>query len=504
MLRSPRQPHGLTCTTGSRVIRSCPRRETAGMILSALTVSMLCLLPQAVLALWACVRACPSLCTCTQEKSCSVLCDRSALSDLPREFPCEASSINLDKNSLKFLSERAFGTLPSLRMLSLDHNNISFITPGAFKGLPNLVQLKMAHNEYIRYLHTRTFTGLKRLLRLDVSDCHLFNLPDRIFLEQTSLRELLCFQNNFRRIPGSLRGMENLTHVYLERNKIEAVAYNSLLGLGSLRYLNLQENRISVIHDHAFQDLQRLDNFYLNDNLLTDLPRVSFKGLSHLKMLNLGGNQLTNVSRTWFSDLTELEVLYLDRNRLLFIEEGSFENLTSLITLHLNSNNLTSLPFPVFQPVYFIGRLYLFRNPWECDCSLEWLKDWMESYKLVRDIPCASPSSVMGLDLSEVVFSKVNGSCVDPAELNLTTASTEMLSTTENRFNSLISKLLQQELREEAGNGTESLRNASMLEPTELSFGVRGALASQSLIFLLVAWVMWVSVSQLDEGIVAG
>ena len=94
---------------------------------------MLCLLPQAVLALWACVRACPSLCTCTHEKSCSVLCDRSALSDLPREFPCEASSINLDKNSLKFLSERAFGNLPSLRMLSLDHNNISFITPGAFK-----------------------------------------------------------------------------------------------------------------------------------------------------------------------------------------------------------------------------------------------------------------------------------------------------------------------------------------------------------------------------------
>lgn len=93
----------------------------------------------------------------------------------------------------------------------------------------------MAHNEYISYLHTRTFTGLKKLVRLDLSDCNLFSIPDRIFIEQTALKELLSFQNNFRRIPGAIRGMENLTHIYLERNKIEAVAYNSLLGLSSLK-----------------------------------------------------------------------------------------------------------------------------------------------------------------------------------------------------------------------------------------------------------------------------
>ncbi|KAA8588405.1 hypothetical protein FQN60_001599, partial [Etheostoma spectabile] len=343
------------------------------------------------------------------------------------------------------------------------------------QGLPNLVELRMAHNDYISYLHTRAFTGLKKLVRLDLSDCNLFNIPDRIFLEQTALKELLCFQNNFRRIPGAFRGMENLTHIYLERNRIEA------------------ENRINVIHDQSFQDLVRLENFYLNDNVLCDLPRHAFKGLVRLKMLNLGGNLLTNVSKTWFGDLVELEVLYLDRNQLVNIEEGTFENLTSLITLHLNSNNLTTLPFSVFQPIYFLGRLYLFRNPWECDCSLEWLKDWMESYKLVRDIPCASPTSVAGLDLSEVVFAKVNGTCVDPGELNLTTVSSEIASTTENRFNSLISKLLQQELREELGNGTESLRNATLPEEGQLSSGVAGrrAQARQSLLCFTVAWLIF-------------
>ncbi|CAL8342759.1 unnamed protein product [Boreogadus saida] len=461
---------------------------------TALTVSglfllLLLLLPQAALARWACVRACPSSCTCTQERSCSVLCDRSALAELPKEFPCEASSINVDKNSLKFLSERAFGTLPSLRSLSLDHNNISFITPGAFKGLPNLVDLTLAHNEYISYLHTRTFQGLKKLVRVDMSDCNLFNIPDRIFLEQMALREVRCFQNHFRRIPGAFRDMVNLTHIYLEKNKIEAVAYNSLLGLSNLRYLNLEDNRIKVIHDQSFQDLQRLENFNINDNRLVVLPEDPFKGLTRLKMLNLGGNLLTNVTKTWFSDLVELEVLYLDRNRLLSIEEGSFENLTSLITLHLNSNNLTALPFPVFQPVYFLGRLFLFKNPWECGCSLEWLKEWMESYQLVRNIPCASPSSVAGLDLGEVVFARANGSCVDPPELNATaTASTAVPSTTENRFNSLVSRLLQSELQEETGNLTEGFRNDTLLDPEGALLSMAGqGRAGRAHVRLLVA-----------------
>ncbi|KAG5283151.1 hypothetical protein AALO_G00038890 [Alosa alosa] len=453
------------------------------MILIVIGVSSL-LLPHA-LALWACTRSCPPRCTCTEEKSCSVLCDRSALGDLPKEFPCEASAINLDKNSLKFLAERAFGTLPSLRLLSLDHNNISFITPGAFKGLPNLVDLRMANNEYISYLHTRTFTSLGRLVRLDISNCNLFSMPDRIFIEQVDLRELFCFQNMFRRVPSALRDMENLTHVYLERNKIEAVAYNSLLGLLNLKYLNLQENRITTIHDNSFQDLRKLENFYLNDNLLSELPQYTFRGLVSLKMLNLGGNFLSNVSRTWFGDLVELEVLYLDRNRLLFIEEGAFENLTSLITLHLNSNNLTILPLPTFQPIYFVGHLYLFRNPWECDCSLEWLKEWKENYKLVRDIPCASPSSVAGLDLSEVVYTRLNGTCIDPGERNLTTAAPET-PTTESKLNSLISKLLQQELKEEATNSSESFRNGTVAE-SQVSAGIRLIGSGQWLLLLLFA-----------------
>ena len=85
------------------------------------------------------MNACPAACVCSSvERRCSVRCDRAGLLRVPAEFPCEAASIDLDRNGLRFLGERAFGTLPSLRRLSLRHNNLSFITPGAFKGLPRL------------------------------------------------------------------------------------------------------------------------------------------------------------------------------------------------------------------------------------------------------------------------------------------------------------------------------------------------------------------------------
>ncbi|KAM5291034.1 LOW QUALITY PROTEIN: nyctalopin [Glossophaga mutica] len=417
----------------------------------------------------ACKSTCPEACSCSSlELGCLVRCDRAGLLRVPAEFPCEAASIDLDRNVLRFLGERAFGTLPLLRRLSLRHNNLSFITPGAFKGLPRLAELRLAHNGELRYLHARTFTALDRLRRLDLTACRLFSVPERLLAELPALRELTAFDNLFRRVPGALRGLANLTHVHLERSRIEAVASSSLQGLRRLRSLSLQANRVRMVHAGAFRDCGALEYLLLNDNLLAELPADAFRGLRHLHTLNLGGNSLGHVARTWFANLAELELLYLDRNSIAFVEEGAFQNLSGLLALHLNGNHLTVLTWAAFQPGFFLGRLFLFRNPWRCDCGLEWLRDWMESSGHVTDVPCASPGSVAGLDLSQVAFGhSSDGLCVEPEDLNITASSpgpsSEPVATTVSRFSSLLSKLLAPMAPvEESTNTTRGPVNASL------------------------------------------
>nr|XP_014696187.2 nyctalopin [Equus asinus] len=417
----------------------------------------------------ACTGTCPTACACSSaERGCSVRCDRAGLLRVPAEFPCEAASIDLDRNGLRFLGERAFGTLPSLRRLSLRHNNLSFITPGAFKGLPRLAELRLAHNGDLRYLHARTFVALGRLRRLDLAACRLFSVPERLLAELPGLRELAAFDNLFRRVPGALRGLANLTHAHLERGRIEAVASSSLQGLRRLRSLSLQANRVRAVHGGAFRDCGALEHLLLNDNRLAALPADAFRGLRRLRVLNLGGNALGQVARAWFADLAELELLYLDRNSIAFVEEGAFQNLSGLLALHLNGNRLSALAWAAFQPGFFLGRLFLFRNPWRCDCHLQWLRDWMESSGHVADVPCAAPGSVAGLDLSQVAFGRSSdGLCVDPEELNLTTSSLgpspEPAATTVSRFSSLLSKLLAPRAPgAEAANATQGPGNASL------------------------------------------
>ncbi|KAK1346163.1 hypothetical protein QTO34_000016 [Cnephaeus nilssonii] len=405
----------------------------------------------------ACTRPCPAACSCgLGERGCLVHCDRAGLLRVPPEFPCQAASIDLDRNGLRFLGERAFGTLPSLRRLSLRHNNLC-----AWRTTATCATCTRAPSRPWAACAASTWPPAAS-----------FSVPERLLAGLPALRELAAFANLFRRVPGALRGLANLTHARLERGRIEAVAASSLLGLGRLRALSLQANRVGTVHAGAFRDCGALEHLLLNDNRLAELPAGAFRGLGRLRTLNLGGNALGRVARAWFADLAELELLYLDRNGIAFVEEGAFQNLSGLLALHLNGNRLTALAWAAFEPGFFLGRLFLFRNPWRCDCRLQWLRGWMESSGHVAEVPCASPGSVAGLDLSRVAFGRApDGLCVDPEELNLSAASPgpspEPAATTVSRFSSLLSELLAPRAPvEEAANTTAGPANASLALPS--------------------------------------
>ncbi|KAB1252683.1 Nyctalopin [Camelus dromedarius] len=311
--------------------------------------------------------------------------------------------------------------------------------PAEFPAFPRLAELRLAHNGDLRYLH-RAPSPARPPAPPRPGRCRLFTVSQRLLADAARPALARRLRQPFSAVCRARCALANLTHAHLERS----------------------------LHGGAFRDCGALEHLLLNDNLLAVLPADAFRGLRRLRTLNLGGNALGLVARAWFADLAELELLYLDRNSIAFVEEGAFQNLSGLLALHLNGNRLTVLAWAAFQPGFFLGRLFLFRNPWRCDCHLEWLRDWMESFGRAADVPCASPGSVAGLDLRQVAFGRSSdGLCVDPEELNLTASSPgpppEPAATTVSRFSSLLSKLLAPRAPlGEAVNTTEGPGNTSL------------------------------------------
>lgn len=130
-----------------------------------------------------------------------------------------------------------------------------------------------------------------------------------------------------------------------------------------------------------------------------------------LQILKMSYNKLTVVTGHTFSGLTSLIRLHLDHNRINFIHPDAFHGMTSLRLLHLEGNHLQKLhpatfsTFSVFQrfPVSTLKHLYvsenllktlpremlenmpqlenifMYGNPWSCDCTMSWLQGWRSS-----------------------------------------------------------------------------------------------------------------------------
>uniref|UniRef100_A0A8C4X1G7 Nyctalopin n=1 Tax=Eptatretus burgeri TaxID=7764 RepID=A0A8C4X1G7_EPTBU len=315
---------------------------------------------------------CPARCQCDtgeqHEEEASISCERAGLMSVPHDVPCDVRSMFLRGNALRMLPPGALPPLLFLRRLSLAHNNLTFIAPDAFQGVPALLWLSLSHNIDLGILHARALSGLQVLQTLILAACRLHDLPQRLFAPTHGLTHLHLWDNRLRRIPGALRILSRLTHLYLEDNAIEVVASSSLLGLENLTLLDLQDNYISVIHEEAFISCNKLTSLNLANNHLLSLPANAFHGLNQLQVLNLGGNQLLEVPQACLFGLVSLHTLHLEHNRVKEFPLAVYDALPLLHTLHLQGNWLSSLSPPNSITATALRTLYLFDNPWHCDC----------------------------------------------------------------------------------------------------------------------------------------
>ncbi|KAH8242449.1 hypothetical protein KR032_006746 [Drosophila birchii] len=276
--------------------------------------------------------------------------------------------LNMAKNSMSFLADRAFEGLLSLKVVDLSanrlsslppelfaetkqlqeiylrNNSINVLAPGIFSDLAELLILDLASNELnSQWVNAATFVGLKRLMMLDLSANKISRLEAHIFRPLTSLQILKLEGNYIDQLPAGIFGdLTNLHTLILSRNRISTIEQNTLQGLNNLIVLSLDFNRISRLDHKSLMNCSRLQDLHLNDNKLKTVPEA----LAHvplLKTLDVGENMISQIEDTSITQLENLYGLRMTENSLTQIRRGVFDRMSSLQILNLSGNKLKSI-----------------------------------------------------------------------------------------------------------------------------------------------------------------
>jgi hypothetical protein len=170
----------------------------------------------------------------------------------------------------------------------------------------------------------------------------------------------------------------------------------------NLTVLEITETSIAEVPDNAFNRKTKsyLNKVNLSGNKITRLGKDAFN-LTDITEIDLSKNKLTQISKTNFILNHINNSLTIDlQNNLL--NESSFEkdcfNSTQPIVLHLQNNKLKELKETTFKPMIKSltnNKIYLFGNPFTCDCSAKWITEIDEnSKKRVNEMICPNAKSI--------------------------------------------------------------------------------------------------------------
>lgn len=203
-----------------------------------------------------------------------------------------------------------------------------------------------------------------------------------------SVKESICerLDTKFTRIPESLP--KEVIRLTINFQMIHVLDGRQLHHLPNLTYLNMDSNKIAVIKRDAFLAVPHLKELSLRFNHLT-LSVDSFHpgaltSITKLESLNLMSNPIGKVPAHYFYPMrNSLRTLVLaGANTDFNVTLEALEGVLYLEVLDLSYNNLETLPesFNGLFTTMQLKQLFLFGNPWRCDCSLKWLREWIDKH----------------------------------------------------------------------------------------------------------------------------
>ncbi|CAI0543573.1 unnamed protein product [Linum tenue] len=229
------------------------------------------------------------------------------------------SSLNhLDLSGNNFTSDipAAIGRLKELRVLYLNQNQFNATFPPEIGSLSNLEELVLAHNGFLPSRLHSSFTQLKNLKRLWVSNANLIGEIATTIAEMAALEYLDLSKNKLNgSIPDGLFKLKNLSVVYLYKNRLSGSIPQPVESL-ELTEVDLSQNNLSGTIPDDFGKLEKAKilNLFLN-NFGGDIPE-SIGRLPQLKEFSVYTNNLSGSIPADFGRYSMLEVLQVNSNGL--------------------------------------------------------------------------------------------------------------------------------------------------------------------------------------------
>lgn len=226
--------------------------------------------------------------------------------------------------------------------------------------LPENITSLILWSQNIPTIYRNDFNGLRRLLKIEISDCNVRNIENGTFDNLSELEELVLEWNRLAAIDVNLlRGLHSLRILDLSRNEIERIENGTFINLSKLESLMLANNNLKSLNCGTFSGLHSLKKFDISYSNIEKIEKDTFIDLRILEQLDLDGNKLKILTVDAFSGLYNLSMLRLSNNGIESIENGTFKDLTRLNWLNLNGNNLTKLRADTFMGLHSLAYLLI-------------------------------------------------------------------------------------------------------------------------------------------------
>ncbi|XP_072942308.1 uncharacterized protein [Epargyreus clarus] len=286
-----------------------------------------------------------------------------------------------------------------LEELYLDSNNIENLLPRDFEKLERLKKLNLENNKISR-LEKDTFNGTVSLTTVNLCNNLLSYISKDAFTSTNNLKDVDFSNNSLKYLPADLFQNKSINSFSVTKNNLEgAITRGTFEGIHETE-LDISFQRITAIEDFAFFGLDQLTLLLLNSNKIRTISKNAFNTLKSLKQLDLSNNFITNLGFDT-TDLLNLQNYSLGQNFIEQIQHDDFHHFKELHFLDLSNNNITKLEPNSFISAGTIESFQIFHNP--LNGSL--LKDTFAGLSSVSvlDVSCTLITTIQNRSFSGMV-----------------------------------------------------------------------------------------------------